>query len=55
MKMIGVKEVQELLGVKQTKAYAMIKQLNEELQAKGYLVVRGRVPEAYLKERFYGN
>ena len=53
MKMLGVKEVQEILGIKQTKAYAMIKLLNDELQAKGYLIVRGKVPEEYLRDRFY--
>ena len=53
MKMLGVKEVQELLKVKRTKAYALIKQMNEELKAQGYIVIPGRIPEQYLLDRFY--
>ena len=33
----------------------IIKQLNEELQKKGYLTVRGKVSAAYFNERFFGN
>ncbi len=53
MKLLGVEEVKEILGLKDSKAYDVIRQLNEELSSKGYLVVRGKVPEKYLKERFY--
>ena len=47
-------EVQELLGVSRTKAYEIIKQLNNELAKKGYIVTMGRIPKKYLTERFYG-
>ena len=53
MKLLNVEDVQRLLGVKITKAYAVIRELNDELSAKGYLTVRGKVPEKYLLERFY--
>lgn len=53
MKLLGVEEVNILLKVKDTKAYYIIRQLNAELEAKGYLTVRGKVPEKYLLERFY--
>ena len=53
MKMLGAKEVQEILQVKQTKAYALIKMMNEELKAKGYIVIQGKIPEQYLLDRFY--
>lgn len=29
-------------------------QMNIELEEKGYITVRGKVPAAYFKERFYG-
>lgn len=47
-------EVQEDFGVSRTKAYEMIKQLNEELEQAGYLVVSGRVSRKYYLERTYG-
>lgn len=50
----GAKDLQELLGVSESKAYQYIRQMNAELQEKGFLTVRGKVPAAYVKERFFG-
>lgn len=47
-------EVEEMLGVSRAKAYKVIKELNEELEAKGYLVTAGKVPKKYLAEKYYG-
>ena len=47
-------DVAELLGVSISKSYAYIRQMNEELKEKGYLIVRGKVLAAYLQERFFG-
>ena len=47
-------EVMRALGVSQSEAYRIIKRLNEELKAKGYLVVSGRVSRRYLEEKIYG-
>lgn len=47
------KDVMELLGICQTKAYEVIRQLNKELQAKGYITVRGKVSKKYFEERIY--
>ena len=52
--MYGAKEMMEVLGVSESKAYAYIRQMNQELDAKGYLTIRGKVPEAYVRERFFG-
>ena len=35
-------------------AYKLIKQLNEELQGKGFITIRGRVSKQYFEERIYG-
>ena len=43
-------EVAEILGVSRTKAYKIVKQLNLELQAKGFIVIAGRVPKKYFEE-----
>lgn len=47
-------EVAEVLGVSKGHAYKLIRALNEELQAQGYLVVAGKVPTKYFQEKFYG-
>jgi hypothetical protein len=40
-----------VLGVKQSRAYNLIKKLNQELERQGYLTINGRVPLDYLEER----
>lgn len=47
-------EVMEILGVSRAKAYKLIKELNEELAAGGYIVTAGKVPKKLLAERVYG-
>lgn len=47
------KEVMERLGVCQTKAYQVIRELNKELQDKGYITVQGKVSKKYFEERIY--
>lgn len=36
------------------KAYKIIRSLNDELVAQGYLVVAGRVSRTYFEEKIYG-
>ncbi len=47
-------ELAALVGVSQSKAYDFIKIMNSELAEKGFLTVRGKVPAAYVQERFFG-
>lgn len=47
-------DLSKLLGVSRSKAYAMIHDLNVELSNRGFLTVRGKVPAAYIEERFFG-
>ena len=47
-------EVQEFLGVSRTESYRIIKRLNEELKANGYMGISGRVSRKYLEEKVYG-
>lgn len=51
---ISVNEVKEILGVADTKAYQIIRDLNSELSEKGYMIVPGRISRQYFYERFYG-
>lgn len=49
-----VEDVMRLLGVKQAKAYELIRVLRRELIAKGYLIEEypvGRVPKKYFDTR----
>ena len=54
MDLLNAKSVSALLGVNMKKAHEIIRQLNEELEKKGFLTIRYRVPKRYLMERFYG-
>jgi sugar-specific transcriptional regulator TrmB len=47
-------EVSAVLGVSKSKAYGIIRKLNEELDAKGFITVAGRVSRKFFEERFYG-
>lgn len=49
-----VNEVMEILGVSRAKAYKVVKELNEELAAQGYIVTAGKIPKKFLAERLYG-
>lgn len=50
---IRADEVAEELDVSKSYAY-VIKQLNDELSAKGYITVAGRISRQYFNERVYG-
>ena len=52
---VTAEEVQEDFGVSRAKAYNMIRQLNEELEQAGYMIVPGRVSRKYYLERTYGD
>ena len=52
--MMTVDDVMEELGVKRSKAYSILKQLNDELEKEGYVAVRGKIPRPYCETKFYG-
>ena len=47
-------EIAEDLDVSRSGAYRLIKQMNDELQSKGYMTIPGRVSRRYYEERLYG-
>ena len=53
-KFIRVDEVAMELDVSTSYAYKLIRQLNNELKAKGFVVIAGRVNRQYFNERLYG-
>ena len=50
---ITASELAELLGISVGHAYKIIKKLNAELDAKGYITITGRVNREYFNERVY--
>ena len=53
-KFIRAEDVAQELNVSKPYAYKLIRQLNEELRAKGYIIISGRVNRQYFYERLYG-
>ena len=51
---LTVEDVKAVCGVSDSKAYKIIRQMNEELAAKGYLTLAGKVSAAYFFEKIYG-
>ena len=51
---ICAEEVAQELSVSKPYAYKLIRQLNEELKAKGFITISGRVNRQYFYERLYG-
>ena len=51
---ICAEEVAQELSVSKPYAYKLIRQLNEELKAKGFITISGRVYRQYFYERLYG-
>ena len=53
-KFIRLDEVAKELEISEFHAYKIMRKLNRELEAKGYITVAGRVSRQYFNERFYG-
>ena len=53
-KFICAEEVAQELSVSKPYAYKLLRDMNDELKRKGYLVIPGRVSRKYFDEKFYG-
>lgn len=51
---VKASDIAEDLGVSIPYAYKLIRDMNTELRAKGYMTVSGRVSKQFYKEKFYG-
>lgn len=49
-----VNEVQEMLGISRGHAYKLIKNLNQQLSQRGFIVIAGKIPKKYFAEHYYG-
>lgn len=52
--LITVEQVAKELGISVGHAYKIVKKLNDELKAKGYITIAGKVSRQYFGERLYG-
>jgi DNA-binding transcriptional regulator GbsR (MarR family) len=53
-KFLKVEDVMRILGISKSAAYKIMRQMNDELLKKGYVIIRGKVSRKYFEERFYG-
>lgn len=51
---VRVDTVMNDLQISKPLAYKLMKEMNDELSARGYITISGRVPRAYYYERFFG-
>lgn len=54
MVFVSADEVAEQLSISKPFAYKIIKGLNKELEAKGFITIAGRVSRKFFEERVYG-
>ena len=50
---LNASDISMLMDVSMSKAYKIIKELNNELRKSGYIVVSGRVSKAYFEQKVY--
>ena len=50
----GADEIAKLLDVSKAFAYKVVRDLNNELKQRGYIVIAGKVSRRFFEERFYG-
>ncbi|MDD3185533.1 MAG: transcriptional regulator [Anaerostipes sp.] len=46
-----VKDISKIMQCCTSKAYAICKQLNTELEEQGFIIIHGRVPKNYFNDR----
>lgn len=51
---LKAEDVSAILEVSIPMAYKIIRRLNDELRAMGYLTISGRVSRAFFETKFYG-
>ena len=51
---LDVNDVATYMGISTSKAYKIIRSMNDELSKKGYITVAGKVSRVYFEEKVYG-
>jgi hypothetical protein len=50
---LDVNDIMTITGVKQSKAYQIIRELNKELKKKGCITIAGQVSKKFFNEKYY--
>ena len=53
-KFLNVNDVADYMGISVPMAYKIIRKLNDELLAAGYIIVSGRISRTYFEQKVYG-
>ena len=51
---LNAEDVANIMECSKSRAYTIIRNLNEEMQAKGYVIIHGKINAKYFNERIYG-
>ena len=51
---LDVNDVAEYMGISTSKAYKIIRAMNNELKSRGFIVVAGKISRTYFEEKIYG-
>lgn len=52
--LIKAEEIAKDLGISKPYAYKIVRELNDELNLKGYMTISGRVSRQFYEQKFYG-
>lgn len=50
---LNAEQVADLLGIKKSTAYPIIRKLNEEMSAMGYYTITGRCSASFFRKKFF--
>ena len=51
---ITANDIMKILGVGRSKAYEIVRVMNEELENAVYNIIKGKVPARYFQKKYYG-
>lgn len=54
-RMLAVEDIMEALSVSKSSAYTIMREINDDLAAKGLRIIPGRVSEAHFNAAFFGD
>lgn len=54
-RMLTVEDIMEALSVSKSSAYTIMREINDDLAAKGLRIIPGRVSESHFNAAFFGD
>ncbi len=50
---MSISEVAEAMGISESYAYKIVRELNKDLRAKGYIALNGKIDRKFFYDQFY--